>query len=174
MRVWKNWLNKHKISKKSQFLTEKNTCLFPMPLPVLTLMKLTDTDITSSVHKFYSVSITPWNSLINILSPLDHMSSVSHHYSHAHKALSLSPFSIRKRSCLDIISWGRGWSTLEQRSKRINHLQSYRLRTATRHTWVVGKLRHLPNDCRLHVYGLDRRRWPAPVNHWGFRILKGI
>lgn len=41
----------------------------------------------------------------------------------APKACHRSPFSSRKRSCLSIMGRGRGWSTVEQRSKRINHVR---------------------------------------------------
>lgn len=43
---------------------------------------------------------------------------------------------------------------------------------ATRHTWVVGKLRDFPVHRRLCVRGLDRGRWPAPVDDRGLRIWR--
>lgn len=165
-------------------INRKNTCFFLLPPSVLTLMTLTGT--TSSVHKLYSVSITPFNTDLQTSShhwTILYISSVSHHYSlrHTHTHIKLCPnplFPVGK----DLVysssaeeEGGAEWrSGVEQRSKRINHLRSCCLRTATRHTWVVGKLWHLPNDCRLRVYGLDHGRRPAPVNHWGLRIYKGI
>lgn len=91
------------------------------------------------------------------------------------KARPGSQFSSRKRSRLSIIDRGRGWSAVEQRSKRIKPCTGAAVwETGTRHTWVVGKLRHLPDDCRLYVCSLDCGRWPASVNHRGLRVLKGI
>lgn len=64
----------------------------------------------------------------------------------------LFPVSRWKRSCLTIISWGRGWSGVEQRSKRINHLRSCRLRNghqtylSCRKTVVPPK--RPPSPCR--------------------------
>ncbi len=111
---------------------------------------LTDTVTASSVHTSHSVTLLNTDTqtthlrtqLQSILLPTDHMSNVSHHYSHTQThthALKCSPDPLfpvaqRKRSCLTIISGGRGWSRVEQRSKRINHPRSGRLRTATRHT----------------------------------------
>lgn len=89
------------------------------------------------------------------------MSSVLHRYSQN----LLFPISQRKRSCLAIIDWDSGWSRVEQKNKRSKE-------GATRHTWVVGKLRDFPVHRRLCVRGLDRGRWPAPVDDRGLRIWR--
>ncbi len=183
--VQKGW-NECDFSQKGVFFNSRNTCFSVLSPSVFRLMTLTDTVTASSVHTSHSVTLLNTDTqtthlrtqLQSILLPTDHMSNVSHHYSHTQThthALKCSPDPLfpvaqRKRSCLTIISGGRGWSWVEQRSKRINHPRTGRLRTATRHTWVVGKLRHLPNDRRLCVCGLDCGRRPAPVNHWGLRI----
>lgn len=130
----KGW-NERRLAPKSVFLNRKNTCSFLLPVC------FNINEINRLSHKFSSVSIASfdtgsqtsshhWTILyVQCLAPL-----CTHTHAHTHKALSQTPFSSRKRSCLFIISGGRGWSGVEQRSKRINHLRSCCLRTATRHT----------------------------------------